>query len=101
LTSLQFFIAGGKKGLPWGHLKTHKDIARAKNDISIRDFCYNLRGTEYEPITEALQMYLIITRNRSRPFDPVIDYQVLLGLFQTVMAQMGYTNDKIYDWVKL
>lgn len=96
---LMFFIAGGKKGLPWGHLKTHKDISRAKNDITIRDFCYKLKGTEYEPIIEALQMYLIITRNRSRPFDPKTDFQVLVSLFETVMSKMGYANDKMYDWV--
>merc|ERR1719223_2047636 len=29
---LMFLLGGGKKGLPWGHLRTHQDIAAMKND---------------------------------------------------------------------
>jgi hypothetical protein len=92
-------VAGGKKGLPWGGLRTHKDISRAKNDLTIRDFCKRLKGTQYEPLADALEIYLFFTRSRTHAFQEFEDFNFLLGLFENVMQGMGYTNDGNYDWV--
>ena len=92
-------LAGGKKGLPWGALRTHKDIARAKNDLCIKDFCSRLKRTEYEPVADALEIFLFFTRSRVHPFHEYEDFSFLLGLFENVMQGMGYLNDGNYDWV--
>lgn len=94
-----FFIAGGKKGLPWGGLRTHKDIAAAKNDNSIHEFCTSLNNTEYEPLAQTLATYLYVTRDRTRPFT-TLDYSNLYGEWENVLSYCGYANDKIYDWVE-
>ena len=67
--------------------------------MSIRDFCSRLKGTEYGPMAEPLYYYLYVTRDRTRSFLVEEDYRFLIGLFQKVMLDQGYTNDKMYDWV--
>jgi len=96
---IMFFIAGGKKGLPWGGLRTHKEIAAAKNDRAIHEFCSNLAGTEYEPIAQTLATFLYVTRDRSQPFTDM-DYGNLYGVWETALNCLGFENDKIYDWVE-
>lgn len=96
-----FFIGGGKKGLPWGMLRTHREIANAKSDSAISQFCDRLRGTEYAPIAVALNKYLALTRNRSRPFIAEQDYPVLLSYFEEVMKEQGFGNERDYDWLRL
>ena len=94
-----FFLAGGKKGLPWGGLRTHKDIAAAKNDQTIHIFCSNLAGTEYEPLAQTLATYLFVTRDRTRPFTDM-DFNNLYSEWENVLHVCGWTNDRIYDWVE-
>ena len=110
-----FFVAGGKKGLPWGHLRTHEEISAAKNDDAIHDFCQNLKSkilhflsqshqiipflaTEYAPIADILKYYLFFIRNRQRQFAYDTDYFHLYNLFLAVLTGLGYENDRFYDW---
>lgn len=92
-----FFIAGGKKGLPWGALRTHKDISAAKSDEAISQFCLDLIGTEYEPISNSLSNFLFTTRNRKRVFGWG-DYYNLYQDFENVLHSCRWTNDRCYDW---
>jgi hypothetical protein len=92
-----FFIVGGKKGLPWGALRTHKDISKAKNDDEIHSFCYSLAATEYEALIPCLINYLTKTRNRSHPFTWK-DYYDLYHAFDQILQRFNWTNDKNYDW---
>ncbi|KAJ3319226.1 hypothetical protein HDV06_006605 [Boothiomyces sp. JEL0866] len=94
---LMYLIVGGKKGLPWGGLRTHKDIALAKNDNMINHFCASLIGTEYEPLIQPLASYLFVTRDRARPFT-VIEYDALYQQFLDILHFSGHTFDKVYDW---
>jgi hypothetical protein len=96
---IMFFLAGGKKGLPWGQLRTHADIAAAKNNQTIDDFCRQLYGTEYQPIAPALQNYLYVVRDKSRPFTWET-FRVLYQEFENVLYSCGWSNDKCYDWVE-
>ncbi|KAI8895234.1 kinase-like domain-containing protein [Globomyces pollinis-pini] len=97
---LMFFIAGGKKGLPWGALRTHKEIAAAKNDTIIHQFCSNLMGTEYEPLMETLSTFLYVTRDRTREFTTE-DYNALYQQFANVLAFCGHSFDNVFDWCEL
>ncbi|KAJ3269613.1 hypothetical protein HDV01_001174 [Terramyces sp. JEL0728] len=94
---LMYLIVGGKKGLPWGGLRTHKDIALAKNDNMINHFCASLIGTEYEPLIQPLASYLFVTRDRARPFT-VIEFDALYQQFYDTLHFSGYTYDKLFDW---
>ncbi|TPX39503.1 hypothetical protein SeMB42_g06347 [Synchytrium endobioticum] len=96
---VMFWIGKGKKGLPWGHLRSHRDIAAAKTDEAISSFCSNLVGTEYGPISSALEKYLFFTRDRNRNFEPNEDYDYLVGLLENVMVECGWKNDGRYDWL--
>jgi hypothetical protein len=96
---IMFFLAGGKNGLPWGQLRSHAEIAAAKSDVSIGAFCQNLHGTEYEPISHALQNYLYLVRDKSRPFSWDA-FRVLYQEFEMVLYNCGWKNDHCYDWVE-
>jgi hypothetical protein len=94
-----FLISGGKKGLPWGTLRTHKEIASSKNDLTIHQYCQSLIGTEFEPLASTLANYIFLCRDRTRPFTPT-DYSVLYQNWASVLSSCGSTNDKMYDWVE-
>lgn len=94
-----FLISGGKKGLPWGALRTHKEIASSKNDTTIQNYCQALIGTELEPLAQCLSNYLFACRDRSKPFTNV-EYNRLYGEWASVLHSCGWSNDKMYDWVE-
>ncbi|TPX35692.1 hypothetical protein SmJEL517_g02010 [Synchytrium microbalum] len=96
---IMFWIASGKKGLPWGHLRSHRDIAAAKTDLAITTFCNSLAGTEYSPIGPTLEKYILFTRDRVRAFAPETDYDYLSGLLNGVLDLCGMKNDGLYDWL--
>ena len=96
---LMFLIGGGKKGLPWGSLRTHKDIASSKNDTLIYHFCQKLIGTEFEPLAQTLSSYLFLCRDRSKAFTNV-EYTHLFNEWNDVLQSCGWSNDKNYDWVE-
>lgn len=96
---LMFLISGGKKGLPWGTLRTHKEIAGSKNDVNIHQYCQSLIGTEFEPLAHALSDYLFHCRDRTRPFTST-EYAALYQEWTAVLHSCGWTNDKMYDWVE-
>ncbi|KAJ3109514.1 casein kinase I [Phlyctochytrium planicorne] len=95
-----FFLGGGKKGLPWGHLRTHPDIARSKSDACLNAFFTVLSSHPiFHPMAHPLSVYLSLTRDRTRLFKPVEDYEFLLGLFEGCMRDVGVVDDGMYDWV--
>ncbi|KAH6572003.1 hypothetical protein BASA50_001570 [Batrachochytrium salamandrivorans] len=94
---IMFFLGGGKRGVPWGNLQTHRDLALAKNDTTIHAFCTSLLGTEYEPLAQPLATYLFVTRDRLRPFS-MADFDALYQMFENVLAYCGLINDGYYDW---
>lgn len=96
---LMFLIGGGKKGLPWGGLRTHKEIAAGKNDDTIHRFCASLVGSEFEPLAQTLATFLFVTRDRSCEFVSM-DYSNLYSDWEGVLAANGFVNDKCYDWVE-
>ena len=94
-----FLICGGKKGLPWGSLRTHKEIANCKNEENIRSFCQKLIDTEFEPLADTLLNHNLICRDRSKPFTNT-EYKQLFKGWANVLQSCGLSNDKIYDWVE-
>lgn len=94
-----FLISGGKKGLPWGALRTHKEIASSKNDVTIQNYCNNLIGTEFEPLAQCLCNFLFACRDRSKPFTNE-EYNQLYSEWAAVLHSCGWINDKMYDWVE-
>eukprot|EP00842_Homolaphlyctis_polyrhiza_P000250 jgi/Hompol1/1225/HPOL_002671-RA len=94
---VMFFLCGGKRGLPWGGLRTHRDIAAAKSDQTLHAFCTGLLGTEYEPLAQPLYTYLFVTRDRMRSFE-MNDFDMLYRMFENILAHCGYVNDAYYDW---
>ncbi|EGF81001.1 hypothetical protein BATDEDRAFT_88070 [Batrachochytrium dendrobatidis JAM81] len=94
---IMFFIAGGKSKLPWGALRTHRDIANCKSDASIHAFCTGLLGTEYEPLAQPLATFLHVTRDRLRPFT-MLEFDNLHCMFKNMLAHYGLINDGCYDW---
>ena len=96
-----FFIGGGKRGLPWGTLRTHRDIASAKSEQSILDFCSRLHGTEYAPISQPLLQFLTVTRDRSKAFRHIEDYNFLYKLFADLITNQGIAFDRKWDWLNL
>jgi len=95
---IMYFLAGGKKGLPWGALRSHKEIVASKSDEALIDFCVRLKDTKYAPVSTNLLTYLLITRDRTRQLDPNDDFSFLYGLFSSVMELEGYVNDGQYDF---
>jgi hypothetical protein len=83
--------------MPWGELKTHKDIANCKNIFTIKDFCDGLHNTEYSPIANVLLYFFGIVRDRNRCFT-IFDYEILISEFYQVLSALGTSNDKMYDW---
>jgi hypothetical protein len=96
---LMFLIAGGKKALPWGSLRNHKDIAAAKSDENIIDFLDSLVATEYEPIIPTLSNFIFISRDRTRPFT-WSEHQMLYRSFESLLHYCGWVNDGCYDWLE-
>ena len=95
---LMFFICGGKKGLPWGTLRTHKEISCAKNDTSIHQFCSNLANTEYESLAQTLATFLFVSRDRTRAFG-TNEFNALYREWENVLHVSGHVYDNNYDWV--
>lgn len=95
---IMFLLVGGKKGLPWGGLRTHKDIAAMKSDNVLASFCQKLVDTEYEPIRHPLQNMLKITRDRSVPWSAA-HFTQLTRPFEDMLTVCGWVNDRCYDWV--
>ena len=93
-----FLISGGKKGLPWGGLRTHKEIAACKNDKEIHQFCQSLTQTEYAPLAQTLATFLFVTRDRSKGFTNQ-EFQMVYQEWANVLAGYGTCHDKMYDWV--
>ncbi|KAI9193100.1 kinase-like domain-containing protein [Polychytrium aggregatum] len=98
---LMFFIAGGKRGLPWGHLRTHMEIAQGKSDSCLKEFIRALDTTEYSVLARCLEEHLALTRDRSRPFVPDAHYSILLGNWMNCLVRLGLTYDRKYDWLEL
>ncbi|KAJ3118167.1 Casein kinase I isoform gamma-3 [Phlyctochytrium bullatum] len=98
-----FFIGGGKKGLPWGHLRTHAEIARAKSDHSLNTFFSRLT-TSSNPahviLAEPLAALLTVARDRSRAFRQREDFERVLGMFEACLTRCGFANDREYDWTR-
>ena len=92
-----FFLCGGKKGLPWGSLKTHREIAAAKNDQLITNFLNQYLSTEYGPLIPTLSQFLKVCRDRTRSFTWV-DHHNLYREFETLLHFCGWTFDRNYDW---
>ena len=88
---LIYFLQGK---LPWQGLpvKTKEDryvkIKEKKRDTTPEDLCKNL--------PQEFQTYVKYTRNLGYEEDP--DYDMLKGLFNTIMEREGYEMDYIYDW---
>nr|KAJ3417241.1 Casein kinase I isoform alpha-like [Polyrhizophydium stewartii] len=94
---IMFFVGGGKRGLPWGSMRTHRDIASAKNDDTIRSFCAALESTEFAPLAQPLLTYMFVTRDRIRKFVDA-DFEALFNMFHSVFTACGFVNDGMYDW---
>ena len=90
-------LAGGKKGLPWGALRSHKDISACKDDTVIRKFCDQLQATEYQSLAFALEKLLSVSRNRNMEFNEY-HYFELYSSFSKILAEHGWTYDHVYDW---
>ena len=88
---LIYFLQGK---LPWQGLpvKPKEDryvkIMEKKRDTTPEDLCKNL--------PQEFQTYVKYTRNLGYEEDP--DYDMLKGLFNTIMEREGYEMDYIYDW---
>ena len=91
-----FLIAGGKKGLPWGHLRTHKDISALKNDNVINQYCSSLNETEYKPLARPLQTLLSTARNRALNFT-MYEFNHLVAKISQVLTDNDWTHDREYD----
>lgn len=95
---IMFLTVGGKAKMPWGAMKTHKEISAAKSSENITKFCNNLQITEYAPLAETLEIYLRITRDRSTGFNENTFKMLYLG-WEKVLTDCGMKNDKNYDWL--
>jgi len=94
-----FFIGGGKKGLPWGQLRSHRDIARAKSDAALDRFCSDLQHTEYRPISDALLKHMRICRERSQPCDDEEQLVIsLLNIWKEVISSLNMYESESYQW---
>lgn len=97
---LMYFMAKGKKGLPWGSFKSHKEISDLKTDEVIFQFCLSLKNTIYAPLSDSLYNFLALARNRASPLTQT-EYRTIHESFQAILIQYGWTHDKCYDWCAL
>ncbi|KAJ1993781.1 Palmitoylated plasma membrane-bound casein kinase [Coemansia sp. RSA 1358] len=86
-----YFLRGS---LPWQGLKAatnkqkYEKIGERKQQVGVRELC--------EGFPQELAIYLSTVRKYA--FEEAPDYDYLRGLFDKVLANMGETDDGMYDW---
>ncbi|KAJ2763851.1 Palmitoylated plasma membrane-bound casein kinase [Coemansia nantahalensis] len=89
-----YFLRGS---LPWQGLKAannkqkYEKIGERKQQVGVRELC--------EGFPPEFAVYLSTVRKYA--FEETPDYDYLRGLFDTVLTNMGETDDGMYDWRKL
>ncbi|KAJ2781020.1 Palmitoylated plasma membrane-bound casein kinase [Coemansia javaensis] len=89
-----YFLRGS---LPWQGLKAgtnkqkYEKIGERKQQVGVRELC--------EGFPPEFAVYLSTVRKYA--FEETPDYDYLRGLFDTVLANAGETDDGMYDWRKL
>ena len=83
--------------MPWGALKTHKEICAYKSDAILTQYCTNLQHTEYHPLSYPIQLLLSMARDRTLHFSEQ-DYFYIFGIFTNALHACGWTHDSLYDW---
>ncbi|KAJ2387328.1 Palmitoylated plasma membrane-bound casein kinase [Coemansia sp. RSA 2559] len=86
-----YFLRGS---LPWQGLKAatnkqkYEKIGERKQQVGVRELC--------ESFPQEFAIYLSTVRKYA--FEEAPDYDYLRGLFDKVLANMGETDDNMYDW---
>ncbi len=95
---LMYFIAGGKRGLPWGAKATHKEISSIKTEEVLCAFCRALKGGPYDALADFLYYYLVVVRDRSVAMTRD-RFHHLYHMLRGVMEAHGLEDDAAFDWM--